>query len=211
MDQKSQLIGFWKAHFHFREEELAAFAAVQREDFILQELLPAAYQDTPLPLLRGKTISQPTTVMLMISALQLRPGEKVFEVGTGSGYHAALIAKLVHPGTVISTEVIPELVHFSRGNLQKAGITNIRVHEEDGSKGMPAEAPFDKVIITAACREFPKELRSQLKVGGMIIGPVGSADEQEMVLGIKEKGNLRLHFLGQFIFTPMHGKYGFVA
>ncbi|MBI4148876.1 protein-L-isoaspartate(D-aspartate) O-methyltransferase [Candidatus Woesearchaeota archaeon] len=211
MDMKSQLLGFWKAHFHFREEELAAFTAVKREDFIPRELLPAAYQDTPLPLLRGKTISQPTTVMLMISALQLQPGERVFEIGTGSGYHAALISRLVQPGSVITTEVIPELVQFARGNLNKAGIQNVSVHEEDGSKGMPSEAPFDKIIITAACREFPRELLAQLKDNGMIIGPVGNAEEQEMVLGIKEQGALRLQFLGQFLFTPMHGKYGFEA
>ena len=165
----------------------------------------------PLPLLRGKTISQPTTVMIMTSLLELQIGEKVLEVGTGSGYQSAIIAKIIgDEGKVITTEVVPELVHFARENLKKAKIGNVKVYEDDGSKGMKDEAPFDKIIITAACREFPKPLLEQLKPNGIIVGPVGNQQEQEMVKGVKDKGgHLRLEFLGQFLFTPMYGKYGF--
>ncbi|MBI2656853.1 methyltransferase domain-containing protein, partial [Candidatus Woesearchaeota archaeon] len=128
-----------------------------------------------------------------------------------SGYQSAIIAKIVGPkGKVITTEVVPELVHFARQNLKKAGIDNASVFEEDGSKGMPSEAPFDRIIITAACREFPKPLIGQLKPDGIIVGPVGSQNEQEMVRGTIDKdGHLQLEFLGQFLFTPMYGKYGF--
>ena len=211
MDQKTELIRFWKENFGFREIELKAFEAVNREDFIPEQLRNAAYQDMPLPLIRGKTISQPTTVMIMTHALELEPGEKVFEIGTGSSYQAAIIAKIVGlKGKVITTEVVPELVHFAKQNLKKSKIGNVAILEEDGSKGMPNEAPFDKIIITAACREFPKELLEQLKPEGIIIGPVGNAQEQEMVRGIKDKnGHLELEFLGPFLFTPMYGKYGF--
>ena len=211
MYQKTELIDFWKENFGFREMELKAFEEVDRENFIPENLKNAAYQDTPLPLLRGKTISQPTTVMLMTHTLELEPGEKVFEIGTGSGYQAAIIAKIVGPkGKVITTEVVPELVSFAKKNLIKAGIANVFVYEDDGSNGMPAEAPFDKIIITAACKEFPKPLIEQLKTDGIIVGPVGNQHEQEMVRGIKDKnGHLELEFLGPFLFTPMYGKYGF--
>lgn len=211
MYQKTDLINFWKANFGFSDAEINAFKEVSREEFILEELKSEAYRDMPLPLLRGKTISQPTTVMIMTHALDIKPGEKIFEVGTGSGYQAAIIAKITGAnGKVITTEVVPELVSFARKNLEKAKIGNVVVHEEDGSKGMPSEAPFDKIIITSACKEFPKPLIEQLRPGGVIIGPVGSRNEQEMVMGIKDKnGHLELEFLGHFIFTPMYGKYGF--
>lgn len=211
MAQKTELIRFWKDNFGFREIELNAFKEVNREDFIPEELKNSAYQDIPLPLLRGKTISQPTTVMIMTHALELEPGEKVFEIGTGSGYQAAIIAKIVGPKSrVVTTEVVPELVGFARKNLRKTGITNVFVYEEDGSNGMPSEAPFDKIIITAACKEFPKPLLEQLKPKGIIIGPVGNQHEQEMVRGVKDKDrHLEIEFLGPFLFTPMYGKYGF--
>ncbi|MBI3027743.1 protein-L-isoaspartate(D-aspartate) O-methyltransferase [Candidatus Woesearchaeota archaeon] len=211
MDQKTELIKFWKDNFGFMDIELNAFKEVKREDFIPAELINAAYNDMPLPLLRGKTISQPTTVMIMTHALELENGEKVFEVGTGSGYQAAIIANIVGPkGKVMTTEVVPELVSFAKQNLKKAQIKNVFVYEDDGSNGMPSEAPFDKIIITAACREFPKQLIEQLKPEGIIVGPVGSKQEQEMVRGIKDKNShLELEFLGPFLFTPMYGKYGF--
>ena len=210
MIQKTELIKFWKDNFGFNEMELKAFKETGRENFIPENLKNSAYEDVPLPLLRGKTISQPTTVMIMTHALELEPGEKVFEIGTGSGYQAAIIAKIIGKGKVITTEVVPELVYFARENLKKANIKNVSVYEEDGSHGMPSEAPFDKIIITAACKEFPKPLLEQLKPEGIIVGPVGNQHEQEMVRGIKDKaGHLALEFLGPFLFTPMYGKYGF--
>jgi len=211
MPQKIELINFWKENFGFMDIELNAFKEVSREEFIPENLKNAAYQDMPLPLVRGKTISQPTTVMIMTHALELNPGEKVFEIGTGSGYQAAIIGRIVgNKGKVITTEVVPELVQFAKQNLRKAKINNAMVFEEDGSNGMPSEAPFDKIIITAACKEFPKPLLEQLKPNGIIVGPVGDKYEQEMVRGTKDKdGHLQLEFLGQFLFTPMYGKYGF--
>ena len=211
MEQKQQLMRFWKDNFSFSEIELKAFEDVNREDFIPENLKNHAYDDMPLPLMRGKTISQPSTVMMMTSALDLNPGEKILEIGAGSGYQAAIIAKIVgSKGKVVTTEVLPELVTFARENLRKTGIKNVEIHEEDGSKGIPKEAPFDKIIITAACKEFPKELLEQLKPEGIIVGPVGNQHEQEMVRGTKDKnGKLELEFLGQFLFSPLYGKYGF--
>lgn len=211
MDQKIELMDFWKRGLGLTDEELKAFREVKREDFVPIDIKDRAYEDIPLPILRGKTISQPTTVMLMTHALELKEGEKVFEVGTGSGYQAAIIAKIVgQKGKVITTEVIPELVNFAKQNLAKAGIGNVEVYEDDGSKGMKDKSPFDKIIITAACKEFPKPLLEQLKPEGIIVGPVGDAYEQEMVRERKDKkGKLELEFLGQFLFSPLYGKYGF--
>ncbi|HLD43636.1 MAG TPA: protein-L-isoaspartate(D-aspartate) O-methyltransferase [Candidatus Nanoarchaeia archaeon] len=209
MEQKQKLMQFWKEYFRFHPDLLGAFSVVQRENFISKSVRDVAYEDRPLPLLRGKTISQPTTVMIMTAALEPKKGDRVFEIGTGSGYQAALLGILVEPGKVITTEVIPELVQFARENLAAAAIKNVIVFEEDGSKGMESEAPFDKVIITAACREFPKPVVDQLKEGGIIIGPVGDPEQQQMIRGTKIKGKLELEFLGPFLFTPMYGKYGF--
>jgi|TARA_Y100000034_G_C6796417_1_gene356989 protein-L-isoaspartate(D-aspartate) O-methyltransferase len=210
MEQKNELMNFWRENLEFNENELNSFMAVNREDFVPQDLRNRAYEDNPLPLMRGKTISQPTTVMLMTHVLELKPNEKVFEIGTGSGYQAAIIAKIVEPkGKVTTTEIIPELVNLAKQNLAKANIRNVEVYEDDGSNGIPKQT-FDKIIITAACREFPKPLLEQLKPGGIIVGPVGNRNEQEMVRGIKDKNNkLELEFLGPFLFTPMYGKYGF--
>ncbi|MBL7056031.1 protein-L-isoaspartate(D-aspartate) O-methyltransferase [Candidatus Woesearchaeota archaeon] len=211
MVSKQSLINFWKENFSFTEEEIKTFSEVKREDFVPEQFKDNAYDDSPLPILRGKTISQPTTVMMMTSALKLRKNGKVFEVGTGSGYQTAIISKIVgDKGKVVSAEVIPELVIFARNNLKKSGINNVKVIEEDGSKGYKQEAPFDRIILTAASREFPKELLEQLKPEGIIVGPVGSSKEQEMVRGRKDKnGKLELEFLGQFLFSPLSGKYGF--
>ena len=211
MVEKTELMRFWKENLGLTETELSAFKEIKREDFVPENVKSKAYEDTPLPLMRGKTISQPTTVMLMTHSLELKSGDKVFEVGTGSGYQTAIMAKIIgSKGKVITTEVIPELVSFSKQNLAKSGIDNVEIYEDDGSKGMNEKSPFDKIMITAACREFPKQLLEQLKPNGIIVGPVGNEQEQEMVKGIKGKdGKLQLEFLGQFLFSPLYGKYGF--
>lgn len=209
-ERKNSLMKFWEGYFEFAHDEIEAFESVKREDFVTFSYKQAAYEDQPLPTLRGKTISQPTTVMMMTHWLELEPGDMVFEIGTGSGYQSAIIAKIVgEKGKVVSSEIIPELVQFARKNLEQAKITNAKVVEENGEKGYPKNAPYDKIIITAACKEFPKELIKQLKVGGIILGPVGDDQEQEMVRGTKRKdGTLEYEFLGQFLFSPLSGKYG---
>ena len=211
LHQKNQLVLMWRSRFPFTQKEINAFIEIPREYFIPKQFEMMAYNDKPLPTMRGKTISQPSTVMIMTHALEIKEGDIIFEIGTGSGYQTALLATLCgKKGRVISTEVIPELVVFARGILSSIGIKNCEIFEEDGSKGMKEKSPFDKIIITSACRVFPETLVTQLKIGGIIIGPVGDSSAQEMVKGIKDKdGKLSLEFLGQFIFSPMSGKYGF--
>ncbi len=211
MEHKNELLRFWKTYYHFSESEIDAFSQVDRANFIPKTLKSKAYEDNPLPLLRGKTISQPTTVMIMTHALKVKPGMNVFEVGAGSGYQAAIISRLVGSfGKVISTEVIPELVVFAKNNLKAADIGNVSVFEQDGSVGFEGEAPFDRIILTCASKEFPIELLKQLKPGGIILGPVGTKEEQELIRGTKDSnGVIQLEFLGQFVFTHMYGKFGF--
>ena len=204
---KNSLLEFWKGKFQFTDAELAAFSSIDREHFVLPELKARAYEDAPLPILRDKTISQPSTVMFMTHALEVQEDMRVFEVGAGSGYQAAILSKLAKE--VISAEVLPELVQFARKNLQQAHISNVQVIEAEGSKGFAEKAPYDRIMITCACKEFPPALLEQLKEGGLIVGPVGNAQEQEMVRGTKVDGKLELEFLGQFLFSPMYGKHGF--
>ncbi len=207
---KEDLANIWRSAKTADEKALQAFLKVPRELFVPEALKEVAYEDCPLPIPCGKTISQPTTTIIMINALELKEGHKVLEVGTGSGYHAALMAAVAGKGRVISLEVVPELVIFARENLKKAGVNNVTVIEEDGSQGYEKEAPFDRIIITAACPEVPKPLLEQLKIGGIIVAPVGILNGQHMVKMMKKSmTEFEMETLGEFMFLPMVGKHGF--
>lgn len=199
---------FWKT-MGVEEKLLKVFAQIPREQFIPLSLRAHAYDDHPLPTIRNQSISQPSTVMIMLSALDLQPGEKVFEVGAGVGYQAALMSPLVgKKGKVVTSEVIPELVQFASSIIDELSLKNVQVLEGDGAEGHKLEAPYDKIIITAACPTIPEPLLDQLKEGGVIVAPVGDLQSQTMVKGTKVNGKLELEFLGNFVFVPMMGKYG---
>ncbi len=209
MATQQQLLQFWKT-MGVPTKLLNIFAKVPRENFIPPQLKAHAYDDHPLPTVRNQSISQPSTVMIMLQALDLQPGEKVLEVGAGSGYQAALIAHLVgRKGQVISVEVIPELVYSARCNIAELKLSQVQVLEGDGAEGYAEGAPYDKIIITAACPSIPQPLIDQLKEGGTIVAPVGDLQSQTMVKSIKVNGKLELEFLGDFVFVPLMGKYGF--
>jgi len=202
----SELSKRWR-EMGFPEEEISAFESLSRRSFIPEELSFLADEDVALPIMRGKTISQPSTMLIMTSALEIEPDDKVLEIGTGSGYQAAILAKLA--SEVITTDVIPELVVRAREKLSSAGIQNVKVIEMDGTMGLPDEAPFDKIMITAAAKDFPRELVEQLRPGGIIIAPLGDKDTQVMVRGMKHGTIFEIELLGDFMFTPLYGKYGF--
>lgn len=192
------------------EKLLKAFAKIPREQFIPYQLRMHAYDDHPLPTIRNQSISQPSTVMIMLRALDLQPGDQVFEVGAGVGYQAALMSQLVgKKGRIVTSEVIPELVQFARQSMEDLELKQVTVLEGDGAEGHPEQAPYDKMIITAACPEIPPPLINQLKEGGIVVAPVGDLQSQTMVKGTKVDGKLELEFLGDFVFVPMMGKYGF--
>lgn len=210
-NSKKKLIEYWKSSGIIKDKKvIEAFKAIPREKFILKKHLSEAYGDYPLSIGKSQTISQPTTVLMMTEALELKEGDKVLEVGAGSGYQAAIISKLVgKKGEVITTEIIPELAEFAKKNIQKLEIKNVKIIEHDGSQGYEQESLYDKIMITAACPEIPEPLIEQLKENGIIIAPVGDLFGQQMIKGVKKKGKLETKSLGYFMFVPLKGKYGY--
>ncbi|MEM2916476.1 MAG: protein-L-isoaspartate(D-aspartate) O-methyltransferase [Candidatus Woesearchaeota archaeon] len=208
--EKMQLVEKWESGAAVRDKRvLDAFKKIRRELFVLDEYKDQSYVDEPLPILAGQTISQPTTVVLMLDALEVRPGQKVLEIGAGSGYNAALLSVLVGKnGKVITTEIVPELVEFAKNNLKKAGISNVKVIHSDGSIGYAREAPYDRIVCTAAAPRIPKALKDQLKEGGILLIPVGSMYAQRMIKARKVRGKLETEDLGDYVFVPLIGKFG---
>src|SRR3989338_2190511 len=192
MPSKQALIDYWISSEVIKDKRVIdAFKKIPREKFINKEHLDEAYGDYPLSIGEGQTISQPTTVVIMTEALELKESDKVLEVGTGSGYQAAIIANIVgKKGKVISTEIADDLAEFAKANIKKLNIKNIKIIRHDGSKGYEQEAPYDRIIITAACPRIPKPLISQLKENGIIIAPVGNMLEQAMIKARKKNGKL---------------------
>lgn len=149
---------------------LGALHDVDRELFVPPHIRHMAYEDTPLPIGRGQTISQPYIVAYMAQVLDLEPEDKVLEIGTGSGYQAAVLSRLVNH--VYSIEIFGRLARQARQNLDAAAVRNVSIAHGNGMKGWPQEAPFDKILLTAAVTQIPDALKQQLKVGGKILAPV---------------------------------------
>ena len=184
-----------------------AMLAVPRHLFVPEELRETAYEDRPLPIGFGQTVSAPHMVAMMSTALQLKEGDKVLEVGTGVGYHAAVVRALVGPtGRVISVEFLPELVQLARKNL-KAAKSKVEVHEGDGFNGWAEEAPYDAVYVTCAIPDVPDALVDQLKEGGHFVAPLGITRCQLMA-GRKVDGELELEDLGPCLFVNAQGQLG---
>jgi len=186
-----------------RAEVLHAMRETPRHLFIPDRLRSQAYEDHPVPIGYGQTISQPYIVGLMTELLEPRQGLKVLEIGTGSGYQAAVLSPLVKH--VYSLEIVPELARSASALLAKLGYKNVTVRWGDGYLGWPEEAPFDRIIITAAPPDLPKALLDQLKPGGKLVAPVGSSlFGQELVVVEKTAdGKLRKRNMGGVIFVPM--------
>mgnify|MGYP006298929713 FL=1 len=187
-------------------ETVEAMRAVPRHEFVPENLRSAAYRNTPLPIGHGQTISQPYIVAYMTAALELEPGDKVLEVGTGSGYQAAVLAEVV--GQVYTIEIIEALAESARERLQGLGYENVTVRAGDGYFGWPEEAPFDAIIVTAAPGHVPTPLVEQLEPGGRMIIPVGPVfSVQTLILLQKERdGSVRTRQLLPVRFVPMTGR-----
>jgi len=185
---------------------LDAMRQVPRHEFVPQDLRSSAYQDYPLPIGQEQTISQPYIVALMTEALGLRGGERVLELGTGSGYQAAVLAAIVD--SVFTIEYFPQLAETARVTLERLEITNVEVRAGDGWGGWPEKAPFDAAIVTFAAPEIPAALVAQLRVGGRICVPVGPpGGTQELVLATKRaEGDLKEQRLGAVRFVPVRGE-----
>ena len=179
---------------------LAAMRSVKRHLFVPPALVSIAYQDGPLPIGHGQTISQPYIVAYMTEALRLGPTDKVFEVGTGSGYQAAVLAEIVDQ--VYTVEILEALAESAKKRLAELGYDNVHVKYGDGYQGWPEFAPFDAIIVTAAPDHIPEKLIEQLKVGGRMILPVGTY-YQELKLVTKTEGGFHEQRLIPVRFVPM--------
>lgn len=186
---------------------LAAMRKIPRHLFIPKQQIDRAYDDCPLPIGESQTISQPYIVALMTAHLELSGEEAVLELGTGSGYQAAILCELARE--VISVERIEKLAKRAEDVLSACGYTNYQVIVGDGTEGYEPFAPYDRVIITAATPEIPHPVVEQMKEGGIVVAPVGMQFEQELLKGVKTGGGLKKQFLGGCRFVKLVGKYGF--
>ncbi len=187
---------------------LAAMGAVEREKFITVSYADLAYADSALPIACGQTISQPYIVAHMIEALELKGGERVLEIGTGSGYAAAVLAKIAKQ--VITIECINELAHSAQKLLTELGYDNIVVITGDGTKGNEENSPFDAIVVTAGGPQVPKSLHQQLKIGGRMVIPVGPKETFQELVRITRKGEEEYsqEKLCEVRFVPLVGAEG---
>ena len=188
------------------ERVISALSSIPREKFVLEGDKDNAYLDCPLPIGMGQTISQPFMVALMTQCLSLKGPETVLEVGTGSGYQAAILSKLVK--MVYTMERFNALADRAEKIFEELEIKNIKVIVRDGSKGLEEYSPYDGIIVTAGAPEIPKSLIDQLDEKGRIVIPVGNSFSQDLLLGIKEKSKLKISNYGGCVFVPLVGKYG---
>jgi len=181
-----------------------AMKHVPREAFVSQEQYQAAYDDRPLGIGFGQTISQPFIVALMVQALELKGDEKVLELGTGSGYEAAILAELAQK--VVTVECIPELAESAKQVLDKLSYSNIEVHVAGKTLGWPEEAPYDAIIVSAGAPTVPQVLLEQLTCNGRLVIPVGSRWQQDLLKVIKLRKGNKIENLGGCYFVPLIGE-----
>jgi protein-L-isoaspartate(D-aspartate) O-methyltransferase len=189
------------------ERVLLAMGVVPREEFIVERYRDQAYADHPLPIPLGQTVSQPFIVGRMIEAAAVKPGNRVLEVGAGTGYEAAVLAEM--GARVFTMERHAELAALARINLEQMQYANVSVITGDGSEGLPAEAPFDAILVAAAVPDFPPALFEQLAEGGRMVIPIGPPDLQALHLVRKVNGQTVMQRMDDCRFVPLIGKQGY--
>jgi protein-L-isoaspartate(D-aspartate) O-methyltransferase len=194
-----------------------AMSIVQRERFLPEHIRSNAYIDYPLSIGYSQTISAPHMVAMMAEALEVEVGHNILEIGSGSGYHAAVLAELVAPinietqGHIYTIEIIPELATFARKNLKHAGYKDrVTVILGDGSLGYPEQAPYDRISVTAAASQIPEVLVTELKIEGLLVIPVGSTLLYQALIKVKKKneGKTSASIINHVAFVPLRGKNG---
>ncbi len=188
------------------ERVIKAFEKVERHLFVPQDQAKFAYRDRPLPIGLGQTISQPYIVALMTELLNLKGTEKVLEIGTGSGYQAAILGEVVKE--VHSVERHEDLAERASSLITSLGYTNIHVHVGDGSNGWQDEAPYDAVLVTAAAPSVPEPLKDQLAENGRLVIPVGKPGVQSLEVWKKKDGEFEQEWIAQVAFVPLLGEHG---
>ncbi len=187
---------------------LSAMSNVRRESFVPDSYRELAYSDGPLPIGQGQTISQPYVVAFMIEALGLKGGEKVLEIGAGSGYAAAVLAEIADE--VFAIERIARLADYATSNLDRQGYENVHILHSDGTLGWPEHAPFDAILVSAAAPEVPEILKNQMVVGGRMVIPVGVNPNIQQLLRVTlvKKNQFEIENLGDVGFVPLIGHHG---
>ncbi len=191
------------------ETVIRAMEQVPRELFVPQDSRHMAYLDLPLSIGEGQTISQPYIVAMMTEAMELSGGDRVLEIGTGSGYQTAILSALTPRGRVVSMERVPALMQQARQRLQELGYRNVEVQQAGSSLGCPSQGPYDAIIVTAAAPRLPESLLSQLAIGGRLVIPVGTLSQQELVQARRTDEGLSLRVLGPCRFVPLLGTEAF--
>ncbi len=201
-ERKMQFLFSLRSRGVTNKRVLNAMERVDRGKYIRGTFEDRAYEDTPLPIACGQTISQPSIVALMTEALDVQPRDKVLEIGTGSGYQAAILSQLAR--RVYTVDRYSRLVREARAVFEAEDITNIIALIADGSRGLPEQAPFDRIILTAASEDPPSPLLEQLRVGGIMVLPVGQSDTvQTLVKVVKTEDGLDYHELRSVRFVPL--------
>jgi len=201
-ERTMRLVFALRSHGVTDSRVLHAIEATDRGAFVRGAFAERAYEDTPLPIGCGQTISQPSIVGLMTQALQVEPRHKVLEIGTGSGYQAAVLARLAR--RVYTVERHRTLVREAEALFERLGLTNITVVHADGSRGLPEQAPFDRIIITAAAEDPPGPLLEQLREGGIMVLPVGQSDAVQRLVRVRRgPGGLDHDEICQVRFVPL--------
>ncbi len=186
----------------------SAFRDIPRHEFVPTSELDRAYYNEPLSIMKNQTISQPGVVSRMTEWLDIKDGQKILEIGTGSAWQTAILSYLVGTGSVYSVERHSELVKFARENLEKFRLNNAHVILGDGSLGYPKESPYDRIIITAACTKIPLPLLEQLGENGLIIAPVGDSLQSLVLLKKTPEGIIEIKNQSNYVFVPLLGKFG---
>ncbi len=208
-EKRMRLAERLREELNLSERVYNAIKNVPRHLFVPERYRSEAYVDTPLPIGYGQTISAPHMVAIMCELLDIKEGEKILEVGTGCGYHAAVTAELVgSKGMVVSIERIPELAEIAKKNLSALSYDNVLVVVGDGSLGYPEEAPYDKIYVTASAPDVPRPLIDQLRVGGKMVIPIGE-NYQNLYVVEKEENRIVRKRWGSVRFVLLYGEYGF--
>lgn len=183
-----------------------AIRKIPRNEFVPMSVKEKAYENVPLSIMKNQTISQPSVVSRMTEWLDIKEGQKILEVGTGSGWQTAILSYLVGSGKVYSIERHSELVEFAKKNLDKLGIDNVKIILGDGNLGIPEESPFDRIIITAACKKVPEPLLEQLSEGGLLIAPIGEYPQSLILLKKRSQEIIEVKNQPGYVFVPLLGK-----
>jgi protein-L-isoaspartate(D-aspartate) O-methyltransferase len=207
MSAGPELATFLRRRGILDERVLTAMARVPRELFVPEEGRVRAYDDRALPIGHGQTISQPFMVATICAALELEGDERVLDVGTGSGYQAAVLAELA--GDVVTIERVPELAERARSTLAEAGYDRVEVHIGDGTLGVPERAPFEAIAVAAAAPSVPESLYEQLAPGGRLVVPVGSRRDQRLEIVVRGESGPEVKRSVPCVFVPLLGEAGF--